>query len=135
MSTKAKKGNAVRDYFILLRKFIDHYKQNISDMILNNATGKHKYMYILLVDKGKNIFKAGRTDNIKKRLKTYATGKLKHPDIKYILIVDDPIAVENCTKIFLKDYKYKENKELYKIDIDVMKQVIFDCALLDRKNE
>jgi hypothetical protein len=131
MSTNAKKGNEVRDYFILLRKFINHYKQHISDMIIKNViSGKYKYMYIILVDKGKNIFKTGRTKDIRKRLKTYATSNVKHPDIKFIMLVEDPLIVENCSKIFLKEYQYKKGKELYRIDIDIIKKAIFECAII-----
>ena len=105
-------------------------------MILKNASsGKYKYMYILLVNKNKNIFKTGRASVIKERLRGYETGRDKHPDIKFILLVDDPKAVENCSKIFLKRHKYKGdgNRELYKVNIDVIKQVLFDCSSLNRK--
>ena len=134
MSTKAKKGNEVRDYFILLRKFIDYYKSNISDMIMKNMTNKkYKFMYIILVNKNKNIFKTGRSKNMRTRLNNYFTGKDSHPDIKFIMMVNDPLTVENCSKLFLKNYKTKGNKELYKVDINVIKEVIFDCAHMDRK--
>jgi phage anti-repressor protein len=130
MSTHAKKGNDVQDYFILLRKFIDYYKQNISDMLLERITNDDfKHMYILLVDKGKNIFKTGRASNIRKRLKSYATGKSTHPDIKFIMLVNDPITVENCAKLFLQEYQYRGNTELYKVNIDLIKRVLFNCAL------
>ena len=58
MSSKSKKANEVRDYFITLRKFIEYYKQHISDMIIDEAT-EGKAVYILLVNKDKNIFKPG----------------------------------------------------------------------------
>ena len=64
----------------MLRKFIDYYKQHFSDKILE-LTKTHKYIYILLVNKNKKIFKLGRTGNIRKRLQAYATGKDTHPDI------------------------------------------------------
>jgi len=46
MSSKSKKANEVRDYFITLRKFIEYYKQHISDMIINKAI-EGKAVYIL----------------------------------------------------------------------------------------
>ena len=48
----------------------------------------------------------------------------------YILIVDNPKDVENCVKIFTD--KYKNNKEQYKIDYDILKQTVFDCAQIDK---
>jgi phage anti-repressor protein len=34
MVSKSEKANSVRDYFIILRKFINYYKDHISEMIL-----------------------------------------------------------------------------------------------------
>jgi phage anti-repressor protein len=72
MVSKAEKAEKVRDYFILLRKFINYYKNHIHEMINKNNT--NKCIYILLVNKNKNIFKVGKTTNIRNRLRTYATG-------------------------------------------------------------
>lgn len=127
MLSRTKKGEVVRDYFIILRKFINYYKEHFSNKIISLAK-KKKYVYIILVNKDKNIQKFGRTADIRKRLYSYATGKEKHPDIKFIMIVDDLKQVENCTKIFIKKYKFKNNQELYKIDYDILKKVVFDCA-------
>ena len=90
MNSTSIKGEQFRDYFIMLRKFIDYYRNHISDKILDLVSEK-KYIYILGINKKKNIFKVGRTENIRKRLYTYATGLEKHPDIMYILIVDNII--------------------------------------------
>ena len=46
-------------------------------------------MYIIQVNKNKNIQKLGRTIDIRKRLYSYARGKEKHTDIKFIMIVDN----------------------------------------------
>lgn len=127
MLSKTQKGEAVRDYFITLRKFINYYKSHFANSI-NNLIKTKKYVYIILVDKNKNIQKFGRTNNMRKRLYAYATGKDKHPDIKFIMIVDDPKRVESCTKVFIDKYKFKNKQELYKIDFDILKSVIFNCA-------
>ncbi len=133
LDTHTEKGDEVRDYFRSLGKFINYYKQNISDMILENvASGKFEYMYILLVNKGKNIFKPGRTEEFRKRMNGYATGKDVHPDIKFIMLVKDAKLVEKCYGIFLEKYRYKGRKELYKVDIDVIRTAIVGCAETDR---
>jgi phage anti-repressor protein len=131
MMSKTQKGNAVRDYFIILRKFIAYYHEHFANTI-NELTTSGKYVYIILVNKNKNIFKFGRTENIRKRLYSYATGKEKHPDILFIMIVKDDKVVENCVKLFAKNNKYKDNKELYKIDFDTLKKITFDCAELNK---
>jgi hypothetical protein len=65
-------------------------------------------------------------------LKAYATGKDKHPDIQFIMIVNDPKRVENCAKLFLKDSRYRGSQELYKTDINKIKKLVFECAMIDK---
>jgi len=132
MASRSERGNQVRDYFILLRKFINYYRHHIANKIID-LTKTNKYIYILLVNKGKDLFKLGRTKNIKQRLRNYATGRDKHPDIQFIMIVDDPTQIENCMKIFTDKYKYRGSSEIYKIDFDLLKQVVFGCAELHAK--
>ncbi len=132
MASRSERGNQVRDYFILLRKFINYYKEHIATKI-NSLIKKNKFIYILLVNKDKDIFKLGRTGNIKKRLQNYATGKDKHPDIKFVMIVNDEKQIESCAKIFTKKYQYKDNKEIYKINLDLLKSVIFECSDMHKK--
>ena len=131
MVSTTEKGKMFRDYFVMLRKFIDYYKDHFSNKINELAKENNKYIYILMVNKDKNILKLGRTEDIRNRLKSYATGKETHPDVKFIMIVDDAKKVEKCTKIFIKQFQYKGNKELYKMNIDNMKKSIFGCAELD----
>ena len=96
-------------------------------------TKTNKYIYILLANKKSNILKLGRTVNIRKRLQSYATGKDIHPDVKFIMIVEDDKSVEKCVKAFTKVFQYKGNKELYKIHNDNLKEIIFDCAKTDQR--
>jgi hypothetical protein len=49
------------------------------------------------------------------------------------MIVDDPKQVENCTKIFIDKFKFKNKQELYKIDYNILKKIVFSCA--DMSNE
>jgi phage anti-repressor protein len=128
MRSKSDKANSVRDYFILLYKFIDYYKNEISEMILNKASTSDKYIYILAVNSSNSLFKTGRTNNPRKRFYTYATGQAKHPDVQFIMLVQDPIKIENCIKSLLADKQYKENKEIYKVNYDLLKKVCFQCA-------
>lgn len=131
MNSSTKKGQEFRDYFVMLRKFIDYYKDHIADKIMK-LTKTNKYIYILMVNKTSNILKLGRTGDIRKRLQTYSTGKETHPDVKFIMIVEDDKRVEKCAKLFSKAYQYKANKELYKIHSDNLKKIIFGCAEIDK---
>jgi phage anti-repressor protein len=132
MNSNTEKGKMFRDYFVMLRKFIDYYKNYIADKIME-LTKTNKYIYILTVNKKNNILKLGRTGNIQHRLQSYATGKDTHPDVKFIMVVEDDKRVENCAKAFTKVFQYKGNKELYKMHNDNLKEIIFDCAKTDKK--
>lgn len=128
MLSKTKRGNEVRDYHVTLHNFIDYYKNDISEAIIKNIINGKGYIYIILVNKNKNIFKIGRSKDLRKRLSAYMSGKEKIPDIKFIMTVNDPLTIENCSKSLLKKFKFKENQEIYKIDMDLIKPIIFNCA-------
>jgi phage anti-repressor protein len=130
MSSRSEKGNVVRDYFITLRKFIEYYRQHIANNI-NGMAKKGKCIYIILANKDKSIFKVGRTKDMRKRLYSYATGKDKHPDIKFIMLIEDAKKVEDCMKVFADKYKLRGKQELYKINLDTLKNIVFDCAILN----
>ena len=70
-----------------------------------------------------------------KRLYQYATWKYKHPNIKFIMIVNDPIRVENCIKSIAKEYKFRNKQELHKIDFDMMKHIVFECANISKASK
>jgi hypothetical protein len=68
---------------------------------------------------------------MRKRLYSYATGKDKHPDIKFIMLIEDAKRVEDYMKVFANKYKLRGNQELYKINLDTLKNIVFDCAILN----
>lgn len=130
MASKSKKANEVRDYFILLRKFIHYYKDHISDMILDNAARLNgKCVYILVADAKKDIFKFGKTDDLRKRLRTYITGRCTHPAIKFIMLVENKDCVETCVKALLYKFQYRKNQEIYKIELDTIRKAIMTCGV------
>lgn len=123
LSSHAEKANHVRDYFIILRKFISYYKNNYHNMIISTILkNPNKCVYIIITNKNKNIFKLGYVEkNLRNRLRQYITGKDTHPDIKYIILVDDPKQVEECVKSVLKKVHYKGTQEIYKVNISDIK--------------
>jgi phage anti-repressor protein len=136
MMSKSKKANLVRDYFIVLRKFIDYYKDSFNNMIIDDIiSGKGKYIYIILVNKYKNIFKLGQTEDIRKRLKGYITGKDSHPDIKFIMRINNAKIIESCAKANFKFFEFKKNQEIYKVDINTIKGIIKNCVELQKEKD
>ena len=48
------------------------------------------------------------------------------------MIVEDDKQVENCAKIFAKSKQFKANKELYRENLDNLKKLINECAILSK---
>lgn len=130
-NSSTEKGTIFRDYYRMLRKFIDYYKNHIADKILDLAK-TNEFIYIIMVNKENDILKLGKTKDMRHRLQAYATGRESHPDVRFIMIVEDKKRVEACAKLFSKSYQYKGNKELYKMERDKLKRIIFKCADLDK---
>lgn len=130
MASNTEKGVTFRDYYVMLRKFIHYYKDHFANKINELAKG-NKHIYILMVNKNKDLLKLGRAGNIRNRLKSYKTGKERHPDLRFLLIIDNPQKVEQCAKVFIKQFQYKPNTELYRMNIDDLKKTIFGCAEMD----
>ena len=40
---------------------------------------------------------------------------------------------ENCIKTYTKEYQYRKYKEVYKIDINLLKELINDCGEFNEK--
>lgn len=134
LSSTTEKGKQYRDYYIMMRKFIDYYKEDISNTILSKLNNKSNKNFIYIIKTANsNIFKIGKTNNIRNRLKAYLTGKLNHPDIEYIIKVDNNDIVEKCVKNILEESKYRNNFELYNLELEKLKLVINDCAELQHK--
>lgn len=133
MRSKADKANDVRDYFITLQKFIDNYKYEIDDKLENDFFKQYYgYIYIILVNSTKDIRKIGivNSGTVKQRLRNYMTGKDKHPDVEFILKIDEPRKIERCIGKIIKDNKLKgkENQEIYKISFKSAREAILQCG-------
>lgn len=111
---------------------LDKYKQKVK--ILENNQKKEKYPkggYIYIIKPphiNNDLHKVGKTDkNLNKRLNTYNTSL---PD-KVVVIdkikVKSPIAVELCVKSFLHKYRYRNNKEYFKLSAKKIMKVIRWC--------
>lgn len=64
---------------------------------------------------------------MKKRLNSHNSGLAN--DIELILIyeADNIKELESCAKIMMKKAQYRKYKEVYQVDINIIKKVIKDC--------
>ncbi len=78
-----------------------------------------------------NLYKIGRTIDLKKRLQTHSSGLANNIDILFIHEVDDTIKIEKCAKEAMKQYQYRKYKEVYQINIDIIKFIINNCDIFN----
>ena len=142
MSSKTKKAEEVRTYFIEIEKHLDKYKNYIIDglnnkidnlennqkPIINNNYG---IIYVLQTDKDiENLYKIGKTKNFKNRIKTHNSSHIDNVLIKFIYETNNIDQVEKCLINILKDKQYRKRKEFYQIDLYLLKELIDDCQTL-----
>lgn len=132
MSGDSLKSEAVRMYFIKLREFLTEHQKIIYQAFRNKYDLKQYVgfgcIYFFAVDeKNPNMFKAGRTADIVQRLSNYNVGRIEEIELKYLVIVKNPVLIEQCINMTLFKHKVYENKEIFQVDPEKLKKVIDDC--------
>lgn len=144
MQSRTKKAIEVREYYYELEQVIDQYKEYIIKglkdkikILENNMKPKINItkgiIYIIQTSDGIGHYKIGKTKNLKKRLNSYNGDKKDDIIPLYIYESDDIDEVEHCIKTYVKKYKYRKYKEIYKIDINLLKELINDCGEFNNK--
>ena len=139
MISQTPKAKEVRKYFIEMERLIKTYHETIKNdmykqigILKNNQKPKLNItggiIYIIkALDSDDSLYKIGKTGNIQNRIKGYNSGNANDIDPIFILKVDNIDGVENCIKNACKTHQYRKYKEIYQIDIDVLKEVITKC--------
>ena len=139
MISQTSKAKEVRKYFIEMEKIIKRYFETIKEEMykkigLLEINQKPKLnikggvIYILkALNSETTLYKLGKTKNLKNRLNTYNTGNANDVEPLFILPVNDIDSVESCVKKACKTHQYRKYKEVYEIDIDVLKDVMSEC--------
>jgi len=139
MISQTSKAKEVRKYFIEMEKIIKRYFETIKEEMykkigLLEINQKPKLnikggvIYILkALNSETTLYKLGKTKNLKNRLNTYNTGNANDVEPLFILQVNDIDSVESCVKKACKTHQYRKYKEVYEIDIDVLKDVMSEC--------
>lgn len=138
MLSQTKKAKEVRKYYLELEWIIIKYHQEIKEK-LEKEIGilkknqkpkcdiKGGVIYIIEAEVSMSLYKIGKTNDLKKRLKTYNTGKGNEIEPLFFIKVNDIDKVENCIKNAVKTHQYRKYKEVYEIDIEVLKEVAIRC--------
>ena len=149
MISKCEKAALIRNYYIELEKLLIKYKDDIVES-LNRQLGikdknkdiieEHKQqglIYILKVED--EVYKIGRTGELKNRMKQYKVGRIGELPIVFVYKTDRINEIEKCIKDNLKTYQLQNKTELYKIDLEFIKDTIQYCtkknAILLKRNK
>lgn len=139
MISQTAKAKEVRKYFIEMEKLVKRYFENIKEhmykkigILETNLKPKTKIVggvvYILkALNTNATLYKLGKTKGLKYRLNTYNSGNANDIEPLFILPVNDIDSVETCVKKSCKKHQYRKYKEVYEIDINVLKEVMTDC--------
>lgn len=131
MNGDSEESETIRMYFIKLRQFLTNNQELIYQAFENKEDLK-KYsgfgsIYFFAVDDKEFNWKIGRTNDIIKRLRVYNVGRIKDVELKYLAIVKNPLLIEKCIKLKLKDNQVFKNKEIYKVSPKIIKKIISEC--------
>jgi len=139
MISQTSRAKEVRKYFIEMEKLVKRYYRTIKEemykqigILENNQKPKIDIkgglIYILeALNSTTTLYKLGKTEDLENRIKNYNTGNANDVEPIFILKVNDVNSVENCIKNACKKYQYRKHKEIYQVDIDVLKEVIYKC--------
>lgn len=139
MHSKTKKSIEVREYFYGLEQLIDKYKNYIIEglnekikRLENNQKPKINkskgVIYIIQTADDNSLYKIGKTKKLRNRLQNYNADKKDDIIPIYIYETDNIDAVEKCVKAFIKEYQYRKYKEVYQVNIDIIKKFINKCG-------
>jgi len=141
MRSRSKRAEQVRTYFIELESLLVRYKSALIEGIRaeerrlqkslrpNVVADRAGYIYVIRVAAGDmdNVYKIGRTKDLLSRLRTYNTGTLDGVDIVFKFRTDSYMKTEQCLKIMMKDHQLRKYKEVYQINLDIIKQLVAKC--------
>jgi len=155
LSTNSKMGSQVQQYFLDLEIALYKYKNFIIDgmnkkieQLENNQKPKinanKKIIYVFrALNTDLTLYKIGKTINSKTRFSKHNSPMANDLEILFQYETDNIDQVEKCVKIFMKKAQYRKYKEIYQVDLDIIKKTIKNCDVeineinkeIERKNK
>jgi hypothetical protein len=155
LSTNSKMGVQVQQYFLDLEVALYKYKNFIIDgmnkkieQLENNQKPKinssKKIIYVFrALNTDLTLYKIGKTINSKTRFSKHNSPMANDLEILFQYETDNIDQVEKCVKVFMKKAQYRKYKEIYQVDLDIIKKTIKNCDVeineinkeIERKNK
>jgi hypothetical protein len=140
MRSNTKKANKVRQYYIDLEKLIDQYKdliinqQNKKIEILENDLKKdilpkdgYCYIYLEKDELNEEYYRLGQSGNLQKRFHNHNSSSAHKKMIAFKIKTENIIHFEACLRGVMFDFRYKNDKDYYKLPKDKIKDAIKKC--------
>ena len=99
-------------------------KNNQKPKLINN---KNKIYIFKTLNTDLTLYKIGRTTDLKNRLKSYNSSLANDLEIIYEYEAENIKEVEDCIKSQMKHAQYRKYKEVFQIDIKIIKNFIKQC--------
>jgi len=145
LSTKSKMGPLVQQYFLDLEVALYKYKNYIIDgmnkkiqQLENNQKPKinptKKIIYVFkALNTDLTLYKIGKTINSKNRFSKHNSPMANDLEILFNYETDNIDQVESCVKSYMKTAKYRKYKEIYQVDLSIIKKAVENCDLQIKK--
>ena len=139
LSTNSKMGKPVQQYFLDLEVALYKYKNYIIDgmnkkieQLENNQKVKinpgKKIIYVFrALNTDLTLYKLGKTINSKTRFSNHNSPLANDLQVLFQYETDNIDQVESCVKAFMKKAQYRKYKEIYQVDLDIIKKTIDHC--------
>ena len=139
LSTKSKMGPLVQQYFIDVEIALYKYKNYIIEgmdkkieQLENNQKPKinptKKIIYVFrALNTDLTLYKIGKTINSKTRFSKHNSPMANDLEILFQYETENIDQVESCVKSLMKKAQYRKYKEIYRIDLDILKKTIENC--------
>jgi len=139
LSTNSKIGPLVQQYFLDIELALYKYKNYIIEgmnkkinQLENNQKSKinsnKKIIYVFrALNTDLTLYKIGKTINSKTRFSKHNSLMANDLEVLFQYETDNIDQVELCIKALMKKSQYRKYKEIYRIDLDILKKIIKDC--------
>lgn len=83
------------------------------------------------------LYKLGKTIDSKTRFKSHNSPMANDIDILFQYETDNIEQVESCVKALMKKSQYRKYKEVYQVDLNILRKTIVDCdkKIIEINNE
>ena len=141
LSTNSKIGGLVQQYFLDLEVSLYKYKNYIIDgmnkkikQLENNQKPKinanKKIIYIFrALNTDMTLYKIGKTINSKTRFSNHNSPMANDLEVLFQYETENIDQVELCIKAYMKKAQYRKYKEIYQVDLEIIKKTIKNCDI------